>query len=194
LNRKIEILLQLLDCLLLKMYRAIRLFFLLVLVLPPSAFAQERTCPAGFNDFPAMPSHFDQANVVRMPLEKVFAAGQQIFVTNFNACDGAGRPATSGTGIPRPPDPAFAPRVTRVSAPDAKSCAGCHAQPQPGGAGDFVANVFVLAQASVPVSKLIKIDEAMRSDRKVGPEGYKGFHRIMTDLQCIRTDDPRLKS
>ena len=40
----------------------------------------------------------------------------------------------------------------------------------------------------------LKIDEAMRSDRKVGPEGYKGFHRIMTDLQCIRTDDPRLKS
>src|SRR6516165_11594840 len=114
------------------MYRAIRLFFLLVLVLPPSAFAQERTCAAGFNDFPAMPSHFDQASVIKMPLKEVFAAGQQIFVTNFNACDGAGRPGTTGIGTPRTPNPALGPRFTRVSAPDANSCAGCHAQPQPG--------------------------------------------------------------
>ena len=94
-----------------------------------------------------MPSHFDQASVIKMPFEQIFAAGQQIFVTNFNICDGAGRPGTTGIGTPRTPDPALAPRFTRVSAPDANSCAGCHAQPQPGGAGDFVANVFVLAQA-----------------------------------------------
>src|SRR5262249_6852904 len=31
-------------------------------------------------------------------------------------------------------------------------CAGCHAQPRSGGAGDFVANVFVLAQALDPVT------------------------------------------
>nr|HRC85991.1 di-heme oxidoredictase family protein [Thermoanaerobaculia bacterium] len=34
----------------------------------------------------------------------------------------------------------------RISAPDANSCAGCHNQPFPGGAGDIVANVFVLGQ------------------------------------------------
>ena len=141
------------------MLRAIRLTFLLVLVPAMPALAQERTCPAGFNDVPAMPSHFDQASVIRMPLERAFAAGQQIFVTNFNGCDGAGRPATAGTGTPRTPDSALAPRFSRVSAPDANSCAGCHAQPQPGGAGDFVANVFVLAQASVPVAKFILNDD-----------------------------------
>jgi hypothetical protein len=124
-------------------------------VLLTPAIAQERNCPAGFNDTPAMPSHLEQANVIRMPLTKVFAAGQQIFVTNFNACDGAGRPATTGAGAPRTPDPNLGPRFTRVSAPDSNSCAGCHAQPQPGGAGDFVANVFVLAQAQNPVSRLI---------------------------------------
>jgi hypothetical protein len=139
--------------------RSFRVLIVTVTVLPVTAFAQERTCPAGFNDFPAMPSHFDQASVIRMPFEQIFGAGQQIFVTNFNACDGAGRPGTTGTGTPRTPDPLLAPRFTRVSAPDANSCAGCHAQPQPGGAGDFVANVFVLAQASVPVAKLILNDD-----------------------------------
>jgi hypothetical protein len=92
-----------------------------------------------------------------MPSEKLFASGRQIFVTNFNASDGGGRPGTTGIGTPRTSNPALAPRFTRVSAPDANSCAGCHAQPD--GAGDFVANVFVLAQASVPVAKLIPSDD-----------------------------------
>ena len=51
--------------------------------------------------------------------------------------------------------PLTGPRFTRVSAPEANSCAGCHNQPQAGGAGDFVANVFVLAQNLIPVSGTI---------------------------------------
>ena len=114
-----------------------------------------RQCPPGFNDTPAMPAHFGQATVLGMPLNQVFALGQQTFVTNFNACDGAGRPATTGTGAARTADPVLGPRFTRVSAPETSSCAGCHSQPQPGGAGDFAANVFVLAQAADPVSRII---------------------------------------
>lgn len=114
-----------------------------------------RKCPAGFNDRPAMPAHFSQASVLAMAFQRVVTLGQQIFVTNFNACDGAGRPATTGTGAPRTADPAMGPRYTRASAPETTSCAGCHSQPQPGGAGDFVANVFVLAQAAIPVSGTI---------------------------------------
>ncbi len=90
-----------------------------------------------------------------MPFSKVFAAGQVLFVTNFNACDGAGRPGTNGGLMPRTSDPLTGPRFTRVSAPEANSCAGCHSQPQAGGAGDFVANVFVLAQNLIPVSETI---------------------------------------
>jgi hypothetical protein len=114
-----------------------------------------RKCPPGFNDTPAMPAHFSQSTILGMPLDKVFALGQQTFATNFNACDGAGRPATTGTGAPRTADPVLGPRYTRVSAPETTSCAGCHNQPQPGGAGDFAANVFVLAQAADPVSRII---------------------------------------
>jgi hypothetical protein len=131
----------------------------LVLTISSAAVAQTRSCPPGFNDTPAMPMHFDQASVLKMSLKQIFAAGQQIFVTNFNACDGAGRPGATGTGAARNPDPVLGPRFTRVSAPDSNSCAGCHNQPQPGGAGDFVANVFVLAQAADPVSKIILNDD-----------------------------------
>src|SRR5262249_55778589 len=99
--------------------------------------------------------HYTQTRALHLSLSQIFAAGQQIFVTGFNACDGAGRPATTGTGAPRTADSLMGPRKTRVSAPDADTCAGCHNQPQPGGAGDFVANVFVLAQAGNPVSKLV---------------------------------------
>ena len=109
-----------------------------------------RTCPPGFNDTPAMPKHYSQTTILNMPLNQVFALGQQTFVTDFNACDGAGRPATTGTGAARTSDPVLGPRFTRTSAPETSSCAGCHSQPQLGGAGDFSANVFVLAQAADP--------------------------------------------
>jgi mono/diheme cytochrome c family protein len=62
-----------------------------------------------------------------------------------------GRPLTKGTGAPLSDfqDPLLFPRnFNRVSAPDANSCGGCHNAPFgiAGGGGDFVANVFVLAQ------------------------------------------------
>src|SRR5260370_42571304 len=87
-----------------------------------------------------------------MPFKKVFNAGQRLFVADFNACDGAGRPGTNGGIGSRTPDPAEGPRFTRGSTPEADSCAGCHNQPQSGGAGAFAANVFVLAQNGMPVT------------------------------------------
>jgi hypothetical protein len=78
------------------MLRAIRVFFLFIVVLPVSAFAQMRTCPVGFNDMPAMSTHYDQSSILKLPLVQVFGAGQRIFVTDFNICDGAGRPSTDG--------------------------------------------------------------------------------------------------
>jgi hypothetical protein len=96
------------------MLRAIRLFFLLVVVLPVSAFAQMRTCPVGFNDMPAMSTHYDQSSILKLPLVQVFGAGQRIFVTDFNICDGAGRPSTTGAGSARAIDPLQRPRFTRA--------------------------------------------------------------------------------
>jgi hypothetical protein len=153
-----------------------------------------RKCPAGINDTPAMPAHFGQSTILSMPFQKVFALGQQIFVTNFNACDGAGRPATTGTGAARTPNPELGPRFTRVSAPETSSCAGCHSQPQPGGAGDFNANVFVLAQAADPVSRIIMNDDFSHAWLERNTLGMFGSgpiemlgREMTTDLQAEQT-------
>ena len=79
------------------------------------------------------------------------AHGESIFAANWTEQEGGGRPLTKGTGAPLadPDSPLVFPRnMNRISAPDANSCAGCHAQPfgVAGGEGDFVANVFVLGQ------------------------------------------------
>ncbi len=126
----------------------------------PAAAHEPHECPPGFNDEPALPGHVQQQDITsgKLSFDDVFGAGQRLFITNFNACDGAGRPGSTGGGVPRPIDPVSRPRFTRVSAPETNSCAGCHAQPQPGGAGDIVANVFVLAQTVDPVSKVILDD------------------------------------
>jgi len=75
--------------------------------------------------------------------------GRQLFEAKWTRQDGAGRPWTTGTGkaLADRSSPLVFPRnFNRISGPDANSCAGCHNQPRTGGAGDQVANVFVLGQ------------------------------------------------
>src|SRR5689334_17433630 len=105
------------------MTRLVLLVSMMALAAPAPAF-ERRSCPPGINDAPAMPVHFEQTDILRMRFARVFALGQRIFVTDFNACDGAGRPGTNGGVAPRTPDPATGPRFTRLSGPEASSCAG----------------------------------------------------------------------
>jgi hypothetical protein len=100
---------------------------------------------------PAIEHHVDQADIDAgvLNLKTLRAYGETLFVARFNRLDGQGRPGSTGTGAPRVPEqPAF----IRTSAPDSNACSGCHNQPSAGGGGDFVANVFVLAQALDPVT------------------------------------------
>ncbi|MFZ0548975.1 MAG: di-heme oxidoredictase family protein [Candidatus Promineifilaceae bacterium] len=109
-------------------------------------------CPPGFPDEPAITyGHLEQSQIVDgdVSFGTVLAVGQEWFDAVLNHCDGQGRPATTGGSNKRDPmsqPPAF----NRVSAPDSSACAGCHNQPRSGGGGDFVANVFVLAQTLDP--------------------------------------------
>lgn len=103
---------------------------------------------------PACPPHMDQAMIDAglLNLSQLQHQGQLIFDARFNFLDGRGRPFSTGGGAPRAiPGPDF----IRTSAPDSTSCAGCHNQPRSGGAGDFVANVFVLAQTLDPVTQSV---------------------------------------
>lgn len=106
--------------------------------------------PSAIGERPAIARHYDQQAIEDgdHALVELVRAGRLLFDARFNLLDGQGRPETTGGGAPRPPgQPAF----IRTSSPEANSCAGCHAQPGSGGAGDFVANVFVLAQTLDPV-------------------------------------------
>jgi cytochrome c peroxidase len=84
-----------------------------------------------------------------MPTSELIEVGRQLFSASWTREEGAGRPLSKGTGDPLS-DPSraltFPFGFNRISAPDSNSCSGCHNLPFPGGGGDIVANVFVLAQ------------------------------------------------
>jgi mono/diheme cytochrome c family protein len=109
---------------------------------------------AQIGERPALETHLDQADIESgvVTIQDCFDQGRVIFNARFNVLDGQGRPATRGNGQQRNPDE---PDFTRVSSPEANSCAGCHNQPSAGGGGDFVANVFVGAEGLDPVTESV---------------------------------------
>jgi len=137
---------------------------------------------------PAVLNHLEQQAIGsgQYGLRDLVASGQALFNARFNLLDGQGRPESTGTGAPRAPgQPAF----IRTSAPESNSCAGCHAQPRSGGAGDFVANVFVLAQALDPVTD--SVDGTFSNERNTlgmfGSGAIEMLAREMSvDLIAIR--------
>jgi hypothetical protein len=110
----------------------------------------------------AIEVHLDEARIEsgETSIQECLRRGRTLFEAVFNKLDGQGRPLTTGGGAPRQPgQPAF----IRTSGPDSSSCLGCHAQPRSGGGGDFVANVFVLAQTLDPVT--FSVDGAFSNER-----------------------------
>jgi len=134
--------------------------------LPLSAFAAKECPPALAADEPIVANSIEQADINSgaLSFDQINDHGEALFIAAFNTCDGRGRPETTGGGDKRavpthdedgnPIQPNQVAKL-RTSAPDSDSCAGCHASPEPGGAGDFVANVFVLAQVLDPVTQSV---------------------------------------
>ena len=95
----------------------------------------------------AIESHVDIGNVKgrlsTQQLNELIAVGRKLFDASFTTEDGVGRPMATQAIIPtkrrRPPKNQF----SRTAGLDANACSSCHNQPQMGGAGDFVNNVFV---------------------------------------------------
>ncbi len=110
---------------------------------------------ASIGDGPVIEEHLDQRELESgaLNLRSMMEAGKALFVAKFNRFDGQGRPGTTGGGLARLPG--SAPAFIRTSAPEANSCAGCHNDPVAGGAGDIVANVFVLAQTLDPITESV---------------------------------------
>jgi hypothetical protein len=97
---------------------------------------------------PVIQEHLNQKDIDagRLSLSDLLQKGRELFTASFNTLDGAGRPEATGN-----PTPTMRLRIdfpnnfNRASGPEANSCSGCHNLPRPGGGGDNVANVFVLA-------------------------------------------------
>ncbi len=138
------------------------------------------TASAQLGETPAVQVHTDQADIESgsLSFDEIFDRGRIIFQARFNDLDGQGRPGTTGGGAPRTADePAF----IRTSAPDSTSCAGCHAQPFSGGAGDFVANVFVLAQTLDPVT--MSVDPNFSNERNtLGMNGSGAIEMLAREM------------
>lgn len=115
-------------------------------------FAQEqKTVPSQIGREVAIARHLEDGEEFKLPIPDLIAFGKKLFCANWTWEEGAGRPLTKGTGRPLsdPKNPLTGMRAfNRISGPDANSCAGCHNAPFgiPGGGGDFVTNVFVMAQ------------------------------------------------
>jgi len=160
----------------------------------------------------AVPQHLQDGEEYTVPLPDLIAHGRDLFAALWTAEEGGGRPMTKGTGTPLADgsEPLVFPRnFNRVSAPDANGCAGCHNAPfgVPGGGGDIVGNVFVLAQRfdcatfdpddPIPTKgavdengDLVTLDTIANSRATLGMFG-SGYYemlarQITADLQAIR--------
>jgi hypothetical protein len=98
----------------------------------------------------SVPRHLSDGQEFTIPLAELLFHGKLLFNANWTEQEGGGRPMTKGTGRPLsdPSRPLTGSRAfNRISAPDANSCTGCHNAPYGiSWRGDFVTNVFVLAQ------------------------------------------------
>jgi hypothetical protein len=131
--------------------------------------ASKECPPALVGDAAVVPNSMEQGDINggAHSFDDVVAHGERLFVAKFNTCDGQGRPETTGGGaarsVPTHDEDGNAVNAgivtkTRSSAPDSDACAGCHAQPEAGGSGDFVTNVFVLAQGRDPITQSIRAE------------------------------------
>jgi hypothetical protein len=145
---------------------------------------------------PALDEHVSQAAIEngRIAFYDLLEVGELIFAARWNKLDGQGRPAATGAGTPTRRDPARNVPFIRTSGPDATSCADCHFQPTVGGAGGFVANVFVLAQILDPIVDSVSA-EFSNERNTLGMNGSGAIEmlaREMTaDLFAIREEAAR---
>lgn len=145
-------------------------------------------------DEPVVAQSIEQEDINEgmLSFDEVNRHGALLFAAKFNACDGRGRPLTTGGGDARllptlseEGEPVSAGQVAklRTSAPDSDSCGGCHNEPELGGAGDFVANVFVLAQTLDPMT--LSVSPARSNSRNTlgmhGSGAIEMLAREMTD-------------
>src|SRR5499426_959063 len=147
--------------------------------------------PSRIGERPALEEHVNQIDIEsgKIKFDDLLEIGEEIFAARWTSLDGQGRPAATGAGSPTKRNPLNNIPFIRTSGPDATSCADCHHQPVIGGAGGFVANVFVLAQVLDPVMDSVSAEFANERNT-LGMNGSGAIEMVareMTaDLLAIR--------
>ncbi len=145
--------------------------------------------PVPIGERPGIQQHVNQADLVSgaIGFDEMFQLGKQLFNAKFNKLDGLGRPLATGAANPTHRQ-AGQPDFVRTSSPDSLSCAACHIDPRDAGGGDFVVNVFVLAQNDDPVTFDVRNADERNTLGMMGSGLIELLAREMTaDLQTIRT-------
>jgi len=139
----------------------------------------------------AVPGHVSEADIEKglWTFSQLRKAGELLFAARFTVNDGAGRAGATGVGNPTRRPLENQPTFIRTAGPDANSCAGCHNQPAVGGAGDFVANVFVSSIAREPAS--YTVDPSITAER--GTTAMNGSGLIEMLSREMTADLLRLK-
>ncbi len=169
---------------------------LLIVLSAPGAAGQQQSQQLW--DPPAVRVFPDHNTVARSPhlVPSLVRDGGLLFRARFNVLDGAGRPAATGDSKPTPRPRRDKDLFSRISGPDANSCAGCHNQPKIGGSGEFAVNVFVGAHFKDPpaLSTARNVTNERNTIGLFGSGAIEMLAREMTRDLRARRDAGRLEA
>ena len=164
-----------------------------------TVFLQMAAIPAGQADEPWAERTEALGAITEMPsgtlskpdLEELRTVGEALFGASFTTQDGVGRPQATQAIDPTRRKHPRAQMFLRTAGPDAGSCFACHNQPAIGGAGDFVANVFV--SEGFESADFDSLDPQFSSERGTNHMFGAGLVELLAremshDLQVIRAD------
>jgi len=126
-------------------YSALTVIVAVCLATPIQVQAQTQTHKVPWHETTAalgLAKTLPEGTLSQTQLNALTAIGESLFTAKFTTKDGAGRPGATQAIIPTAPRNRATQNFARTSGPDANACSSCHNDPAPGGAGDFVANVF----------------------------------------------------
>ena len=122
------------------------LLVLLAVFIPSAAMGEDTPTPDPWDER-AISAPLERGDysgtLTREKLDELTAIGERLFEARFTTLDGVGRPMATQAIIPTKRRRETRLEFQRMAGMDAASCASCHNDPVSGGAGDFVANVFV---------------------------------------------------
>lgn len=125
----------------------------------------------------AVLQHLSLSQAAQLSTKELMAHGEVLFRAKFTTLDGAGRPQATQAEVPTKRSLGGSPAFFRTSGPEANACDGCHNQPEVGGAGEFVTNVF--ASEGVNDAEFDTLDTQFSNERGTPPVHGSGLIELL---------------